>query len=156
MRACVLAKNICSWVGQCYSYADIQKCQEYPYIIFLGWITVPTLLLTPCLLQNLFVEIKAEKKRVKMKVSFWLEWAVNLNVSYLSAAGLQYFSWKRCWIFSCGRQLNCEFNEWLHNKISAQETFKRWRPIWNPMPWIKRPYLVPAQVQGRLCCPMVE
>lgn len=39
---------------------------------------------------------------------------------------------EKCWIFACGRWLNCEFNEWPHNGIYDQETFKRWRPIWNP------------------------
>lgn len=97
-----------------------------------------------------------EEKR-KMKVSFWLEWAVNLNVSYLSGAELQYFSWKR----------NAEFLlvedgltvSSMSDRITEFMTRRHSRggdPSGTPMPWIKGPYLVPAQAQGRLCCPMVE
>lgn len=155
MRAGVSAKNICSWVGQRYSCADTQKCQEYPYIIFLGWITVPTLLLTLCLLQNVFVDIKAEKKRVKMKVSFWLEWAVNLNVWYLTGAGLQNFSWKRKTEFLLVEDsLSVSSMSDCVTKFMPRTHSRRGSPYETQMPWIKRPYLVPAQAQGNLCCPM--
>lgn len=63
---------------------------------------------------------------------------------------------EKCWIFACGRQLNCKFNEWLHNKIYAKRHSRGEDPSEIPVPWIKRPYLVPAQAQGRLCCPMIE
>lgn len=138
MWAGVLAKNICSLVRQSYSCAGIQKCQEYPYMIFLGWIIVPTLLLTLWLLQNVFVEISwEEKNKAESKLLAGLSTEPESFLSQLGWAVIFQLK-EKFWIFAGGRHLSRDSMNDCITKLIPMRHSRGGDPFETPVPWVKR------------------